>query len=356
MSNDNALHQLLTSVSCRDLVDRTQALRSPHPPSFSPPEHPICLDSELTVQEACAALAKHRISSAPIYSSEEGGFIGMLDYKDVVAYVLAVLHKIPHDTVVDSEMEVTDIVKRALTQGHANVPVKLLSNMSLKNPLVVVDAAAPVLDAVEEFVRAKVHRVVVLDKSVDGKPTFLGVLSQSTVAAFVASKFGKLSSARIPGAHWPRGDQTIADLKLVQGEVLSVTPEDTVVEALYRMHENQISSIAIIKKTSDGTEMWGSISMTDIKEVLGRKRGWSQLLQPTKAFFTSLRNTQAIENDGRDAVPSFVVHPSTQVITAIEKMAATHTHRMWVVDNSDGRTRGVVGVLSLSNVMPLLLM
>ncbi|KAJ1336192.1 hypothetical protein BSLG_007509 [Batrachochytrium salamandrivorans] len=323
------LHKMLTSISCKELLQYSQNIRSTSSSAFAPPEHPICFDSELTVQEACIALAKHRISSAPIYSASEGGFVGMLDYSDLVAYVLAVLHKIPKAVNYDAEMDTSDIVKRAMTQGHTNVPVKLLANMSHHNPLVVVDASAPVLTAVEEFVRAKVHRVVILEKTSEGKPNFLGVLSQSSVAAYVASKFGKLSLDRLPESVWATGSKTIAELNLVQGEVISVLPEDTVVEALHRMHQAKISSIAIIGKMTDRCDMWGSISMTDIKDVLGRRRGWSQLLQTTKTFFTSIRNAQALENSGRDAVPSFVVHPSTLLITAVEKMLPTLTACGW---------------------------
>ncbi|KAI8928921.1 hypothetical protein BC831DRAFT_509644 [Entophlyctis helioformis] len=355
MSND--LHQLLTSITCGALVSQASDLRSPYTsPLHAPPEHPICLDSELTVQEACAALAQHKISSAPIYNAEQGGFVGQIDYRDVVAYVLTIMHKVPHDKQqsFDADMDVKDVVKRALQQGHGSVPVRLLSNMSTNNPLVVVDASAPVLDAVEEFVRAKVHRVVVLDRSVEGKPTFLGVLSQSTVAALVATKLGKLSRHRPSEATWPIGDTSIGDLNLVQGDVISISPDDSVLEGLYQMHEQRISSIAILNKTPDGNDLWGSISMTDIKDVLGRKSGWARLMQPAKKFFIDIRNNQVLENAGHDSVPSFIVHPTTPLVTAVEKMVATHAHRVWVVEN-DGTGRRVVGVLTLSNVMPLLL-
>ena len=350
--NDNHLHQLLTSVTCKQLLNRETQL-VPYPTTFVPPSAPICLDAELTVQEACAALAKHRISSAPVYSSEDGGFLGMLDYQDLISYVLAVLHKTPReDRTFDAEMEVKDVVKRAIMSGHGNVPVKLLSNISLKNPLVTVDADAPILDAVNEFVRAKVHRVVVLQKATDEqKPLFVGILSQSTVAAYMALKLGKLSVERSPELTWPNGDKSIQELGLVQGssEIISVTPDDAVIEALYKMHEHHISSVAILSRTDN--EFWGSISMTDIKEILGKKEGWSQLLQPAKKFFINLRDIQSMENFGRDAMPLYTVAPTTSLISAIEKMVATHTHRVWIADPSSQANRKIVGVLSLSNVM-----
>jgi CBS domain containing-hemolysin-like protein len=86
---------ILTHYSCSDLLQQRQLLLTS---SISPPEHPICLDSELSVSDACAALAKHKISSAPVYQALQGGFLGLFDYHDVVTYVLAVLHKVEHDS------------------------------------------------------------------------------------------------------------------------------------------------------------------------------------------------------------------------------------------------------------------
>ncbi|KAJ3210838.1 cell separation during budding [Dinochytrium kinnereticum] len=328
----NAIHTLLTSVKVGDLVTESARARS------NAPQHPICFDSELTVQEGCQALASHRISSAPIYSPEAGGFVGMLDYKDLVAYVLEVFHKVPKDPPpIDVDMEVTDIVKRA-TMDRQGVPVKLVSNLSHRNPLVAVYSDAPLLDAVEEFVRARVHRIVVLERPQPGatEPSkFLGVLSQSSVVGLVAKKFGRLGSDRVEGVSWENGAKSLAELGLVRGDVITVSSYDTVLEALYIMYENSISSVAILDRASGSPRLAGSISMTDIKEILSTRGGWRRLYEPCFRFFVSLRSMQGLEAGGSDRVPSFSVHPSTPLIVAIEKMAATHTHRVWIVDQDE---------------------
>ncbi|KAJ3096553.1 cell separation during budding [Phlyctochytrium bullatum] len=345
----NTLHGILTSVKVGDLVTEQARLR------HSAPRHPICFDSELTVQEGCQALATHKISSAPIYSPEAGGFIGMLDYKDLVAYVLEVFHKVPKDPPpIDADMEVTDIVRRA-TMDRQGVPVKLVANLSHRNPLVAVYADAPLVDAVEEFVRARVHRIVVLERPLPDsqEPSkFLGVLSQSTVVNMLSKKFGRLGSERVPGVAWENGNKSLQELGLVRGDVISVSSYDTVLEALYTMHENSVSSVAILDRASGSPRLAGSISMTDIKEILSTRGGWRRLYEPCFRFFVSLRSTQGLEAGGSDRVPSFSVHPSTPLIVALEKMAATHTHRVWIVDEAEG---GLCGVMSLSDVMPLLL-
>lgn len=93
---------LLDSVTCGDLIaNRDNLLKTGH----SGPSNPICLDSSLTVQEGCAALASHKISSAPVYDAKEKGFIGMLDFRDFVVYLLEVFHKITKVShTFDSEM------------------------------------------------------------------------------------------------------------------------------------------------------------------------------------------------------------------------------------------------------------
>jgi hypothetical protein len=65
------------------------------------PEAPVCLDSSLTIQEGCEALAAHKILSAPVYDESEGGFIGMLDFRDMISLLLEVVH---HKKSIEGEM------------------------------------------------------------------------------------------------------------------------------------------------------------------------------------------------------------------------------------------------------------
>jgi CBS domain-containing protein len=285
----------------------------------------------------------------------------MLDYSDLTAYILEVFHKIPKEQPpIDTDMDVTDIVRRAQLDRQG-VPIKLVSNISHRNPLVAVWSDSMLLDAIEEFARSGVHRVVVLERSEDpaNPPKFIGVLSQSTVAALLARNFGKLykiqsetSSPSTPrtaivAADWATGNATLRDLGLVKGDVVSVASSDTVLEALYVMHTKGVSSVAI----RDGTRLCGSVSMTDIKEILATRGGWRRLYEPAFRFFATVRSMQGLQSGGNDRVPSFTVHPTTTLMSAIEKMVATRTHRVWICNDESE----VVGVVSLSDVMPWLL-
>ncbi len=52
-----------------------------------------------------------------------------------------------------------------------------------------------------------------------------------------------------------------------------------------------------------------------------------------------------------DHIPSYVIRPDTSLISTIERIAGTHAHRIWVVEEMDR----LAGVISLSDIMPLLL-
>ncbi|KAI8820731.1 uncharacterized protein EV422DRAFT_567626 [Fimicolochytrium jonesii] len=346
---NGTLDALLNTVTCGELCKSADPMLNK---AGAKPKHPLCLDAELSVTEGCEALAANKISSAPVYDAEKGGFIGMLDYRDLVAFVLSVLHKVPRDApAIDAEMEVTDIVKRAL-MNKTGVPIKLVSNLSRENPLVALPASATVRTAVEEFSKNHVHRLIVLEPD-QGASHFAGILSQSTVAGLVASSVGKLAGSLNPKAKsiWPTGNKTLEDVGLVGKEVISVVSEDTVLEALYMMHEHKISSVAIVTREDGENDLIGSISMTDIKAILADRKGWRRLYETCYDFFASMRYEQGLEAGGDDRVPLYVVHPNTTLIATIEKLAATRAHRVWIVSGSSN----LVGVASLSDIMPLLL-
>jgi len=341
---------LLETTTCLALVESSSKLFQT---GHNPPQTPICLDSNLSVVEGCQALAEHKISSAPVYDAKQGGFIGMLDFKDLVAYVLEVFHKVPveHSHAFEEQMEVTDIVKRAV--GNKNdVPVALVSNLSQRNPLVAIDQNAPVKNALLEFQKGGVQRVVVVGSKGESQNRFVGVLSQSTVAAFIASKLGKLANPRPEPGLWPNGDRTIEELGLVKGtgSVVSITQDETVIEALAVMHKNHVSSVAIVDRSPGYQQLLGSISMSDMKEVFSKRGGYKHLYENCFKFFAQIRSTQGLENGGDDRVPSFVIHPTTTVIAALERMSSTHSHRMWIIEGNDR----LVGVLSLSDFVKVM--
>jgi len=328
----NMLHSLTTTITAGDLLDRESEYFKELSYYYSPPT-PIKLDSELTLQDACLELIKNKISSAPIVDKNDK-MIGILDFKDLAAHVLQVLNDIPMD--VESSMYgMTEILaSHSKSKG-------LIKDLPHTKPLVCIKKDTIVHDILEEFVRSDVHRVVVVDE----KNEFLGVVSQSTVAALVSGKFGLRKEKNEP--FWEKGQIAISEADIIERNVVSLGPSATVMQALFMMISENISSVAIVT----GNRLLGSISLVNVKHVLCDKNGWKSVFQRCDDFFKQDRIEQSNARFGEAIVPNLTVPETCSVIRAMEKMVACRAHRLWVVDDD----QNIIGLVSLSSMMKLLL-
>ena len=120
-----------------------------------------------------------------------------------------------------------------------------LKSIAAKRPLHWLSNEATLWDCLELFVKTgvfhakKAHRVAVMDDKY-----FVGVVSQSFLAAVVASEHGIRGDK---AKSWPTGQKSIKDLGIIKTDFMSVTETDTVMDALFRMHQFGTSSVAIMK-------------------------------------------------------------------------------------------------------------
>lgn len=294
----------------------------------------IEIDGNVSVEEACQVLVENNISSAPVFEGKENGhYIGMFDYGDVIAYILLVLHRKPgqkgnNDPIDPESFEIKDIVHRAL-QGQ-KVPVGMASDLSRKNPFYSILQEATLLSAVEIFA-CGTHRVSILKP--DGK--IEGILSQSTVVKYLFEnrrQFPEIDQIL---------DKTIRELKLGNEPVIGINESSSVLDALSLMSTHGVSSVAVLR----GKTVLGNISMTDVKHVM---KGYSHrlLLKTCFQFVSHIRTQQGI-TDGQDRLPVFDVRQETSLGFTIAKLLATKAHRVWVVDEHNQAT----GVVSLTDVI-----
>ncbi|RKO95789.1 CBS-domain-containing protein, partial [Caulochytrium protostelioides] len=321
------------------------------------PAAPIVLDGDLALQTACVRLVEANISSAPVRDTAADRLVGMLDFRDIATYIVAELSR-SSEHLNDHDLDVAKLVATARTAPASSgvVTVKQVMNFSGRDPLVAVSATAPLVTALRHFVEQRVQRLCVVhgavtDAAAAAAQPLVGVFSQSTLIALIASEFGhmpRLNKLTAANASWPTGDQTLEQLGLAHGDVISVTSDHSVLDALRAMLDHGISSIAIVGKTeAERHRLVGSLSMSDVKHILAKKGGLRCLFENAFAFFARIRYQQGVES-GADRVPSFTVKATTTLIAAIERLAATRVHRLWV--EKDGR---LTGVLSLSDILPL---
>lgn len=70
-----------------------------------------------------------------------------------------------------------------------------------------------------------------------------------------------LQTPRPEAGLWPEGEKSVADLGLVKGSVVSVTTHETVLDALKSMHDHNITSVALVDRSSGYDQLIGSVSM-----------------------------------------------------------------------------------------------
>ena len=94
--------------------------------------------------------------------------------------------------------------------------------------------------------------------------------------------------------------------------------------------------------------------MSDVKDVFGPHGRWNHIYESCSEFFSNIRLKQGIDNAGRDKVPLFTCTPDCTLASTVEKMAGIRAHRLWILESADPASP-VMGVLSLSDIIPLLL-
>ncbi|KAH8552800.1 hypothetical protein BGW37DRAFT_423513 [Umbelopsis sp. PMI_123] len=300
----------------------------------------ITIDGSLPIEEACEILIDKNISSAPVYDStpptaspidHPRSYIGMFDYADLISYILIVLRKeLPPED--ESTIEIKQLVKKAT--GGEQVPVKLASDLSRKNPFCSILPEATLLSVLDEFA-CGTHRVAVTSPRGD----IMGILSQSRVIEYLYRNI----------MHFPElhrfASKSLRQLQLGKAPVISVESNTTVLDALSLMNKHGVSSLAVIGPTNS---LVGNISLTDVKYIIKNQQKllWSTCFN----FINNIRFSQGVI-DGQDRHPVFDVRLDTTLLMTMGKLVATKAHRLWVTDEADS----VIGLVSLTDLLRAIL-
>lgn len=119
--------------------------------------------------------------------------------------------------------------------------------------------------------------------------------------------------------------------------IASIHANAHVIDALQKMAYLSLTALPIVDEEG---KLIGNISMTDIRFVF-QNRGYSKLSMKCSHFLTMALNQKGLEHDGRDSFPVYDVYESSSLGYTIQKILATRTHHMWVIDQ-DRRPIGVV--------------
>jgi len=293
------------------------------------PESVIVIDSKENLHDAFQKLLDNNILSAPVHDKEKNEFIGFLDVRDLVSFVVFVY----------DEQKVTDNTRlRDLIQhgtGQFKMPTTdgvTVSYLARRNRFVSVATDAP-LERVSELLAKGVHRVPVLNPQ--GK--VVNVVSQSSIVKYLADH---LRDAILDN----KNDPTIEALKIGTKPVLSVPKKATVITAFRLMDQKKRSGVALVDES-------GRFVGTTTGKDLGLFLENPSLGALNLPIFEHLQIIRQKQTDIKS--PSISVFDHDRISRAIGLIAATRVHRVFVVDNE--KDFRAVRVISITDILKYLM-
>jgi len=271
--------------------------------------------------EAFQTLVKQNLLSAPVKSAESNEYLGFLDIRDLVSFVVFIYdeQKVQNDT------RLNDIVQHGSgllkSPGTDGVTISYLCRRHRFSPVPQTHSLLQVAQILSDKYRVP----VVLDGKV------VNVISQSTIISFLYNKIGPCVDA---------ADASVGSLNVGTQPVLSVNQNETVINTFRQMDQTKRTGIAITDATG---RLVGTTTGKDISLFL--KSPHLSVLQRT--IFQHLQQVRAEMTNIR--TPCISVFPHDPLSRAIGLLAATRVHRVFVV-NSEQEFRPV-RVISISDIL-----
>lgn len=316
------------------------------------PSAVIVIDSEMTPLEAATLLWENNIMGAPVYDAKSKTYVGMFDARDILSCVTAAHrefirmgghnHKpgedtpLPHDVDVVHHKKQTELLAKALQ--HIKIDQKppapgavTVSYLAARNPMVpFFTKNDSLLDICKVLAEHRKHRVAITDSS-SGTPLCTGIISQSGIVAFIASKCH-------PGAM----DETMTDAGLhFRKDVVKIADDVNAASAFELLDSKRMSGIAVVDE--DG-KLIGNISARDVKNAV-MDAGRTGMDIDILSYLAEVRQSQVVRNDKH---PSCHVHVDATVEHVVNLLAKTGFHRVFVVDD-DKKPIGVVSFADIVN-------
>ena len=259
-------------------------------------------------------------------------------------------------------------------------PVQLISNLSNRNPMQVVNTACPLLGGAKLLVglighhqaaaegangsqrgggrlwerkgakgaatdagsetKQELYRLTVLNK--DG--LFVGCMTQLALCLFVKEKLTAIGAL---------ADESLHELGLGRARrVLTISWKSPVLTALLLMHDKRLSALAIV---NDGNgRLVGTISCSDVKYLFLAPELLLTLQRPVSVFVAALRQSTShwhvnlTANSPPTAVSASVtVTPRHTLRSTVDVLLAHKVRRAWVVNESEQP----IGMVSISDIV-----
>ncbi|KAK9382001.1 uncharacterized protein V2V93DRAFT_366151 [Kockiozyma suomiensis] len=279
----------------------------------------LSITGDVPVATAYEKMVENGFTSLPVLMKPgvDNTVAESFDYSDITSLLLLVMGHLKMNAGATQPMNLEENVRKA--RAGFDVPVSFVLDLSPREPFITLQASDTISTAVEYFGRG-LHRLLVTD---DAETEFMGLLSQRRLVRYL------WDNARSFNDIEPIFQSTLHELGIGSSKVISIAGDKLVVEAFEKMHNESVSSLAVIDAESN---LLGNISIVDVKHLT--KSTSAHLLQVTcLQFLTVILTDRGLEN-GKDSFPVFHVTQTSTLAHTIAKLVATKSHRMWIVQGN----------------------
>ncbi|KAG2156889.1 uncharacterized protein EDB93DRAFT_1126230 [Suillus bovinus] len=150
--------------------------------------------------------------------------------------------------------------------------------------------------------------------------------------------------------------------------IIAATSSSTVLDAMRLMSDCGVSSVAVVDDGGGGYGagygswggLTGAVSVTDIGKLVVPSESNHILSAPLHQFVAQIKEPDG-STDGADRYPVYVALPTSTLLYAIQKLLATNSHRLFVIDpdfepsSSPGSPMGggLCGIVSVVDILSL---
>ncbi|PSR76577.1 hypothetical protein PHLCEN_2v8335 [Hermanssonia centrifuga] len=223
----------------------------------------VSVAAETSVEEACELLLSKDVTCVAVNrpvggSPHDPPFLGLFDFPDVNAFLTLAATRYrwgPH------EFRERPLIEEIIIAAKAGrVPVRLISNLSEKNPLEVLPHDATIISLLTIFSKGT-HRVLV--RSAPPSTDYLGVVSDRSLLEWFTTNTHKTPTLSYFLSK-PLSSLALPSLYLYSA-VVAAKASDTVLDAMRLMSDFGVSSVAVMEEEGGG--LLSAVSVTDVGKV-----------------------------------------------------------------------------------------
>jgi len=264
-----------------------------------------------TVSKVVETLDKKKIHALPVWDKENNIFLGIVDYLDLVCYLVI---KFPQNEVLNDLDKLESIYKEVMSTSASEI-----CNFGGKNPFTPFNNHEKSSIVIEMFAKG-IHRIPLSDE----KEELTMTISKTAFINFLLPFFEKDEM----------GKSTVADLGLISYNLVTMKDNDPVVKGFLEIEKKKCYGLPVVD--SDG-KICGNLSASDIKSF---SKDHIPSFSLDVKFWLKTHSEKSLKPITCTKKTSFY-----EVLKTLVKI-----HRVWVVDSENKP----VGCVSQTDVFKFL--